>query len=44
LSRIKATSKDIEDIRLGKPHFNGGMMIRKTDGDINIRASPVGPY
>jgi hypothetical protein len=44
LSRIKATSKDIEDICLGKPFLNGGMMNPETDGDINIRAPPVGPY
>jgi hypothetical protein len=44
LSRIKATSVDIEDIYLGKPYFNGGTMILETDGGINIRALPVGPY
>jgi hypothetical protein len=44
LSWIKATSRDIEDICLGKPYFNGRMMIPKTDGDINIRALLVGPY
>jgi hypothetical protein len=38
------TSGDIEDICLKKPYFNGGTMIPKTDGDINIFASPVGPY
>jgi hypothetical protein len=25
-------------------NFNGGTMIPKTDGDINIRALLVGPY
>ncbi len=44
LSEIKATSRDIEDICLGKPCFNGGTMIPETDGDTNIRALPVGPY
>jgi hypothetical protein len=44
LSRIKATSRDIEDICLGKPYFNGGTMIPETDGGINIFALPVGPY
>jgi hypothetical protein len=44
LSPIKATSGDIEDVCLGKPYFNGGTMIPKTDGDINIRALQVGPY
>jgi hypothetical protein len=44
LSRIKATSGDIEDICLGKPYFNGGTMIPKTDGVINIHALPVEPY
>jgi hypothetical protein len=44
LSRIKATSGDIEDISLGKPYFNGGTMIPETDGGINICALLVGPY
>jgi hypothetical protein len=44
LSRIKATSRDIEDICPGKPYFNGGTMIPETDGDMNIRALLIGPY
>jgi hypothetical protein len=44
LSRIKATSRDIEDICLEKTYFNGGMMIPKANREIIIRAPPVGPY
>jgi hypothetical protein len=42
--RVKATSRNIEDTCLGKPYFNGGTMIPKTDGDVNIHALPVGRY
>jgi hypothetical protein len=44
LSLIKATSGDIVNLCLGKPYFNGGTMIPKADGEIIIRAPPVGPY
>jgi hypothetical protein len=38
------TSGYIEDMRFGKPYFNGGAMIPETDGNINIFALLVGPY
>jgi len=41
---IKGTSKDILDLCLGKPYFNGGIMIPEADGEIIIRALLVGPY
>jgi hypothetical protein len=42
--KATATSKDIVDLCLGKPYFNGGMMIPKADGEIIIGAPPVGPF
>jgi hypothetical protein len=44
LSRIKATSRDIEDIYLWKTYFNDGTMIPEAEGEIIIRPPPVGPY
>jgi hypothetical protein len=41
---IKVTSGDIVDLCLGEPYFNGSMMIPEADGEIIIRALPVGPY
>jgi hypothetical protein len=41
---IKAISRDIVDQCLGKPYFNDGTMIPKADGEIIIRALPVGPH
>jgi hypothetical protein len=41
---IKATSRDIVDLCLGKPYFDGGIMIPKADREIIIRALLVVPY
>jgi hypothetical protein len=41
---IKATSRDIVDLCLGKPYFNGGIMIPEADGEIIIRTPLVRPY
>jgi hypothetical protein len=44
LSTIEVTSGDMLDHCLGELYFNGGTMIPKSDGEINIRAPLISHF
>ncbi len=41
--QLKGPRGDMLDHHLGKGYFGGGARIPDADGEINIRAPPVGP-
>ncbi len=40
--QLKGPRGDMLDHRLGKGYFSGGVRIPNADGEINIRAPPMG--